>query len=34
MSHLYESLDLELFEHLVVVGIGLNCQIRVLGPVV
>ena len=30
MSHLYESSVLELVEHLfVVVGIGLNCQIRV-----
>ena len=31
MSHLYESSDLELNEHLfvVVLGIGLNCQIRV-----
>ena len=31
MSHLYESSDLELIEHLfvVVLGIGLNCQIRV-----
>ena len=30
MSHLYESSALELVEHLfVVVGIGLNCQIRV-----
>ena len=29
MSHLYESSAMELVEHLFLVGIGLNCQIRV-----